>query len=110
MDRDRILQHTVKLRAAVTDLALGDNIVSQWCHGLAEPHDPPPNHWINGYPYAVDTWLFGHLRGLLPVQAPSLASSERRHRPGGHSSSPSVMCSMSRSRTSPQRAGARCNQ
>lgn len=30
--------------------------------------------------------------------------------PGGHSSSPSVMCSVSRSRTSPERAGARCNQ
>ncbi|MEU4275320.1 hypothetical protein AB0F57_10260 [Streptomyces tanashiensis] len=76
VDRDRILQHTVKLRAAVTDLALGDNTISQWCHGLAEPHDLPPAGWINGYPDAVDTWVFGHLRGLLPEQPSSLAGSE----------------------------------
>ncbi len=75
-DRDLILQHAVKLRTAVTDLALGDNIISQWCHGLEEPHDPPPTDWINSYPDAVDTWGFGHLRGLLPVQASILASSE----------------------------------
>lgn len=47
---DRIHQHAVKLRAAVTDLALGDNVISQWCHGLAEPHELPPTDWINGYP------------------------------------------------------------
>lgn len=76
VDRDLILQHTVKLRTAVTDLALGDNIISQWCHGLAEPHDPPPTDWINSYPDAVDAWVFGHLRGLLPEQASNLASSE----------------------------------
>jgi hypothetical protein len=29
--RARILQQAVKLRTAVTDLALGDNIISQWC-------------------------------------------------------------------------------
>ncbi|MGW6270315.1 hypothetical protein [Streptomyces sp. NPDC055060] len=77
VDRDHILQHVVKLRTAVTDLALGDNdnIISQWCHGLAEPHDPPPTDWINGYPHALDTWVFGHLRGLLPKQAQSPASS-----------------------------------
>ncbi|MCL7493198.1 hypothetical protein M8I34_17575 [Streptomyces sp. MCA2] len=75
VDRDHILQHAVTLRTAVTDLALGDNIISQWCHGLAEPHDPPPTDWINGYPDAVDTWVFGHLRGLLPKQAPSPAGS-----------------------------------
>lgn len=75
MDRDRILQQAVKLRTAVTDLTLGDNIISQWCHGLAEPHDPPPTDWINGYPDAVDTWGFGHLGGLLPKQAQGPASS-----------------------------------
>lgn len=76
VDRDLILQHAVKLRAAVTDLALGDNIISQWCHGLAEPHDLPPTDWINRYSDAVDTWVFGHLRGLLPEPASSLSSSE----------------------------------
>ncbi|MFE4832194.1 hypothetical protein [Streptomyces sp. NPDC056672] len=76
VDRDRILQQAVELRTAVTDLTLGDNIISQWCHSLAEPHDPPPTDWINGYPDAVDTWVFGHLRGLLPKQAPSPASSQ----------------------------------
>ncbi|WKV75409.1 hypothetical protein AW27_030135 [Streptomyces sp. PCS3-D2] len=76
VDHDLILRHAVKLRAAVTDLAPGDNIISQWCHGLAEPHDPPPTDWINGYPDAVDNWAFGHLRGLLPEPASSLASSE----------------------------------
>ncbi|MFG3261804.1 hypothetical protein [Streptomyces bobili] len=75
IDRDGVLQHAAKLRAAVTDLALGDNIISQWCHGLDEPHDPPPTDWINGYPDVVDTWVFGHLRGLLPKQAPCPANS-----------------------------------
>ncbi|MEU2233526.1 hypothetical protein [Streptomyces vietnamensis] len=70
------MEYAVKLRTAVTDLALGDNIISQCCHGLAEPHDPPPRDWINGYPDVVDTWVFGHLCGLLPEQASSLAGSE----------------------------------
>ncbi|MGW6239750.1 hypothetical protein [Streptomyces sp. NPDC055094] len=30
VDRDGILQQAVELRTAVTDLALGDNIISQW--------------------------------------------------------------------------------
>ncbi|MFF7388027.1 hypothetical protein ACFZAE_06140 [Streptomyces scabiei] len=42
---------------------------------MAEPHDPPPTDWINGYPDAVGTWGFGHLRDLLPEQAQSPASS-----------------------------------
>ncbi|MFI5749876.1 hypothetical protein ACIBBE_28995 [Streptomyces sp. NPDC051644] len=72
---DRILQHAVKLRAAVTDLALGDNIISQWCHGLAEPHELPPTDWINDYPDTVDTWVFGQLRPLLIEQGSSRAGS-----------------------------------
>ncbi|WP_302184886.1 hypothetical protein [Streptomyces sp. AC495_CC817] len=42
---------------------------------MAEPHDPPPMDWINGYPDAVGTSGFGHLRDLLPEQAQSPASS-----------------------------------
>lgn len=66
VDSDRILQHAIMLRAAVTDLALGDNIISQWCHGLAEPHELPPSEWIESYPDTVDAWVFGNLRQFLP--------------------------------------------
>ncbi|WP_329619348.1 hypothetical protein OG357_01520 [Streptomyces sp. NBC_01255] len=76
VDRDLVIQHTVKPRDAVTDLALGDNIISHWCNGLTEPHDPPPTDRINSYPDAVDTWVLGHLCGLLPEPASSLASPE----------------------------------
>ncbi|WP_405634779.1 hypothetical protein OHB53_11765 [Streptomyces sp. NBC_00056] len=65
---DRILRHAVKLRAAVKDLAHGDNIISKWCHELEEPHDPPPADWISCYPETVDTWVFGSLRALLPIE------------------------------------------
>ncbi|MGW1010269.1 hypothetical protein ACWD4X_09490 [Streptomyces termitum] len=41
VDQDRILQHAVKLRAAVTDLALSDNDISQWFHDPAEPQSSP---------------------------------------------------------------------
>ncbi|AJF69118.1 hypothetical protein [Streptomyces vietnamensis] len=56
VNRARILQHALKPRTAMTDLALGDNIISQWCHGLAEPRTPPPRDWINGYPDVVVAW------------------------------------------------------
>ncbi|MFF3896851.1 hypothetical protein ACFYY3_27460 [Streptomyces sp. NPDC001812] len=67
---DRILRHAGKLRVAVRDLAHGDNVISQWCHGLDEPHEPPPTDWIKRYPETVDTWVFGGLRALLPVEQP----------------------------------------
>lgn len=67
---DRILRHAVKLRSAVKDLAHGDNIISQWCHGLDELHELPPTDWIKCYPETVDTWVFGSLRALLPVEQP----------------------------------------
>ncbi|MFE1731240.1 hypothetical protein ACFW6X_13890 [Streptomyces bacillaris] len=67
---DRILRHADKLRAAVRDLAHGDNIISQWCHGLDEPHELPPTDWIKRYPETVDAWVFGSLRALLPVKQP----------------------------------------
>jgi hypothetical protein len=65
---DHVLRHAVKLRAAVKDLAHGDNVISQWCHGLEEPHELPPADWIRCYPETVETWVFGSLRGLLPVE------------------------------------------
>jgi hypothetical protein len=65
---DRILGHAVKLRAAEKDLAHGDNIISQWCHGLEEPHELPPTDWIKCYPETVDAWVFGSLRALLSVE------------------------------------------
>ncbi|MGW1762340.1 hypothetical protein [Streptomyces mirabilis] len=52
------------------DLAHGDNIISQWCYGLDEPHELPPTDWIKCYPETVDTWVFGSLRALLPVEQP----------------------------------------
>jgi hypothetical protein len=67
---DRILRHADKLRGAVRDLAHGDNIISQWCHGLDEPREPPPMDWIKRYPETVDAWVFGSLRALLPVEQP----------------------------------------
>ncbi|MFE5086743.1 hypothetical protein [Streptomyces mirabilis] len=67
---DRILRHAVKLRSAVKDLAHGGNIISQWCHGLDEPHELPPTDWIKCYPETVDTWVFGSLCALLPVEQP----------------------------------------
>ncbi|MFJ8301069.1 hypothetical protein ACIQ9R_34925 [Streptomyces sp. NPDC094447] len=63
---NHILRHAAKLRVAVTDLAHGDNIISQWCHGLDEPHQPPSTDWIKRYPKTVDAWVFGSLGALLP--------------------------------------------
>lgn len=74
---DRILRHAVKLRSAVKDLAHGDNIISQWCHRLDEPHELPPTDWIKCYPETVDTWVFGSLRALLPVEQPEPDSSSQ---------------------------------
>ncbi|MFZ3497191.1 hypothetical protein ACODT5_28875 [Streptomyces sp. 5.8] len=64
--REAILEHAVKLRAAVADLAAGDNLISQWCHGLEEPHASQPTDWIAAYPTVVDAWVFANLLVLLP--------------------------------------------
>ncbi|WMI61890.1 hypothetical protein RBH85_36105 (plasmid) [Streptomyces rochei] len=66
---ESILQHTVKLRTAVGDLAAGDNLISQWCHGLEEPHASQPTEWIATYPDLVDRWVFADLLALLPNPA-----------------------------------------
>ncbi|MFB6823699.1 hypothetical protein ACFCXA_19150 [Streptomyces virginiae] len=64
-----ILQHAVKLRAAVADLAAGDNLISQWVHGLEEPRASLPTDWIAVYPDLVDRWVFTDLLALLPELA-----------------------------------------
>ncbi|MFD3553864.1 hypothetical protein ACFWWA_17420 [Streptomyces goshikiensis] len=66
---ETILQHAVKLRAAVADLAAGDNLISQWVHGLEEPHASLPADWIALYPDLVDRWVFTDLLALLPELA-----------------------------------------
>ncbi|MFE6852956.1 hypothetical protein ACFVDH_19450 [Streptomyces sp. NPDC057674] len=69
--RESILEHAVKLRAAVADLAAGDNLISQWCYGLEEPDASQPTDWIAAYPDLVDRWVFAGVFALLPesVQA-----------------------------------------
>jgi hypothetical protein len=75
--RDGILEHTVRLRAAVSDLASGDNVVSQWCFHLDEPSDPLPRMLIDTYPKMVDDWVFGHFGELLDAEDDSpLATTE----------------------------------
>lgn len=63
-----ILGHAARLRAAVADLALGDNVVSQWCFHLDEPKDSLPRMLIDAYPTMVDGWVFGHFGGLLDAE------------------------------------------
>ncbi|MFJ9864484.1 hypothetical protein [Streptomyces sp. NPDC101165] len=63
-----ILEHAARLRAAVADLALGDNVVSQWCFHLDEPKDSLPRMLIDAYPTMVDGWVFGHFGGLLDAE------------------------------------------
>jgi hypothetical protein len=64
-DRSRLLEHAARLRAVVADLAVGDNLVSQWCYGIDEPDQPPPRHLIDSYPGLIDDWVFGHFGELL---------------------------------------------
>lgn len=63
--QEDILEHAVRLRAAVADLASGDNVVSQWCFHIDEPNDYLPMLLIDAYPAMVDDWVFGHFGGLL---------------------------------------------
>ncbi|MGC5564634.1 hypothetical protein ACPYPG_17575 [Streptomyces sp. FR-108] len=66
--KDQILRQASKLRVAVRDLSHGDNLISQWCHGLDEPHGPQPVDWIRTYPKTVETWVFGSLNELIPTE------------------------------------------
>lgn len=60
-----ILAHARRLRSAVSDLADGDNIVSQWGFHFEEPRQSLPQDLIDAYPQMIDRWVFGHFGGLL---------------------------------------------
>ncbi|GLW10093.1 hypothetical protein Misp01_52220 [Microtetraspora sp. NBRC 13810] len=62
---NQILDHIIRLRAAVADLAHGDNLISQWCHGIEEPKESLPRFFIEAYPSMIDEWVFGHFGELL---------------------------------------------
>jgi hypothetical protein len=76
---NHIIDHLTRLRAAVKDLALGDNIISQWCHGIEEPKEPMPTFFIKAYPAMIDKWVFGHLAELIDIpEFEDLTSSHDR--------------------------------
>lgn len=58
----QIRQHLTKLRTAVSDLAKGDNVVSQWVFEIEEK-DPVPASMAASYPVLVDTWVFYDVDG-----------------------------------------------
>ncbi|MFF7969121.1 hypothetical protein ACFZC3_27675 [Streptomyces sp. NPDC007903] len=68
VSQDDILKHVARLRAAVADLALGDNVVSKWCFHLDEPNESLPRMLIDAYPTMVDGWVFSHFGGLLDAE------------------------------------------
>ncbi|MEU0105550.1 hypothetical protein ABZ313_09275 [Streptomyces sp. NPDC006251] len=77
-DRARILGHAARLRSAVADLALGDNVISLWCHQIDEPKESRSTFLIDAYPQMIDEWVFGHFGGLLDAQeADDAAGSEQ---------------------------------
>lgn len=60
-----LLAHAGRLRSAVSDLAAGDNIVSQWGFHFEEPNWSLPRDLIDAYPAMIDEWVFGHFGKLL---------------------------------------------
>ncbi len=60
-----LLEHAGRLRSAVSDLAAGDNIISQWGFHFEEPNCSPPRDLIDAYPAMIDKWVFGHFGNLL---------------------------------------------
>ncbi|BEL12832.1 hypothetical protein Q0Z83_110230 [Actinoplanes sichuanensis] len=58
-----LAEHAARLRSAVSDLAVGDNLVSTWCYEISE-REPAPSI-RNHYPEMVDGWIFGELDRLL---------------------------------------------
>ena len=64
-DSNVILRQATQLRAAVADLAAGDNLVSTWAFAIEEPDALVPMEFVDGYPDRVDRWVFGHFGDLL---------------------------------------------
>lgn len=46
------------LRDHVWALVAADNTISAWVHGIEEPYDSVPHHFILAYPDLVDRWVF----------------------------------------------------
>jgi len=74
--RQTIIDHTERLRAAVADLAAGDNVVSRWCYEIDEK-EPAPRDFISAYPDMVATWIFGALDLLIAQTAGEPDDHER---------------------------------
>lgn len=66
VNRDEILEHATRLRAAVADLALGDDIVSRWIFNIEEPDVPMQEMTPNTYRTMVDSWVFSDF-DILPI-------------------------------------------
>ncbi|MET8571256.1 hypothetical protein [Streptomyces sp. NPDC004783] len=61
----QIFEHVSRLRSAVSHLAAGDNVISQWGYHLEEPHEHLPRDLIEAYVGMIDDWVFGHFGDLL---------------------------------------------
>jgi hypothetical protein len=88
--RQTIIDHTERLRAAVADLAAGDNVVSRWCYEIDEK-EPAPRDFMSAYPDMVATWIFADLDLLIAQTAgepddrePTLAEYLKRRRATQH--------------------------
>jgi len=66
-----LLAHAGRLRSAVSDLAAGDNIISEWGFHFEEPNRSLPRDLIEAYPAMIDEWVFGHFGNLLDEVAAS---------------------------------------
>ncbi|MFY1671281.1 hypothetical protein ACN27G_15110 [Plantactinospora sp. WMMB334] len=64
LSRRSIIEHAARLRAAVADLAAGDNVVSTWCYEIEEKM-PAPRDFKAAYPDMVTNWAFGDLDRLI---------------------------------------------
>lgn len=60
---EQIQAHLLKLRTAVDDLALGENIVSKWVYEIERQEGPPVN-FAAQYPLMVRKWVFGHIEAM----------------------------------------------
>ena len=53
-----VLEHLTKLRAAVAELAHGDDVVSRWVYEIEEK-EVPSKQLLANYAELVDAWIFG---------------------------------------------------